>query len=569
MPHGHAIALPPRMNILPRFIPKVKPQRVSESDFTFGGREHFPFAARYINKNAKEGEAMRRMLWIILVMLLLIPAARAEETWTTLNSWGETVTWTRTETEWGSITWAVSESGEDWLPGFRYRGIDFAPADEFIAAYDEATGVETFYAEDIWCHDPDDRDSFVALAEKLLTSGEVGFRHDRRNSRLIIPGVGEAAMPEGAEIYDAYIRQQRLFMLLDTAGGGHGLRIVTWRDGIDVLDIAMPWSGGFDTFHVGPTADDHFILYLDTENPDFGYIVANEAEDGRWLLNTINTGWGVLEVTDWGVRDDMEEYWAYGACPWRDLAAMDWTTLPLTCWDALEAMEHEGWRFAAEGTKLFSAMDEASAVLMDVTVDTPLCLLKVEGDWAFVGVQKEWEGEADWYYGPWVGYVPVAMMNELPVNVLPGGEMGGWFVTMTVEEEQDSSCGCHTYTRTRMTFAPLDGWYDSASIEVEEGFAEAALAAYRETGYAATPMGFAESLLPYLWDSAGEEVVRDAVLTEGGLVLCLYDEFYDRWELILVRMEDGYWTNFRMSGPFRFTRDFAEGHSYGIEFCGE
>ncbi len=513
---------------------------------------------------------MRRLLRMILTIMLLLPAARADETWTEETAWGDTITYTQTDVDWGYILYSVTD---DWMVNFRYGDCIFAPCDDFVSVHNEMTGLQTFYRDEGWgsLFEPEE---VAAWAEKLLQNGEVAFVLDVNQGILILPGIGEVKMPDAlpCDIRDAYIRNQRLFMTLDTFDNRHFLRIVTWRDGIDVLDIAMPWSGSFDAFHVGAQVDDYFILHLDTPNPDFGYIIACEAEDGCWLLSTINTGREVIDVEDWGVRCDVNMYWAYGACPWRDLATMDWMTLPLTYMDAAEGMAHEGWRFAAEGAQLFAAMDGSTDALMDIPADTPLCLISVEGDWAFVGVQKTFEGEADFYDGPWVGYVPVAMLNELPVSLLPGGEVAGWFVTMTVETTEYRNYYGRVSYEYNLTFAPIDGCFDFIRIEVNEGFAEAALEAYRETGYAATPVQFAEELLPYLNFLTSRDIVADAVMSEKMLSLSVYREGEGVWELVLVtRDAEGkqQWTNFRMPGPFRFSRAQIGDWDYAIEFVGE
>ncbi len=311
---------------------------------------------------------MRRALLTILFLVLLALPALADTTWTEETVWGDTITYTRMDMDWGYI---IYNETDDWLVNFKYGNCIFAPCDDFVSVHDEMTGLQTFYRDERWdaffTHD-----ELSVWAEELLHHGDTAFVHDVDQGKLILPGIGEADLPAGqtCQIADAYIRQQRLFMTIDTADDRHFLYIITWRDGLDVRGIEMPWRGSFDSFHVGSESDDHFILHLDA-NADFGYIVVAEV-DGRWLLDTINTGWDAIAVDDWGVRSDVNEYWAYGDCPWRDIETMDWSTLPLTYGEAAAGMTHQGWMFAKEKTRLLASPDNEEAVLMELPADTPL-----------------------------------------------------------------------------------------------------------------------------------------------------------------------------------------------------
>lgn len=506
---------------------------------------------------------MRRMLIMIVTLLLLMVPALADTTWTEETVWGDTITYTRMDMDWGYI---IYNETDDLLVNFKYGNCTFAPCDDFVSVHDEMTGLQTFYRDERWdaffTHD-----ELSVWAEELLHHGDTAFVHDVDQGKLILPGIGEADLPAGqtCQIADAYIRQQRLFMTIDMADGRHFLYIVTWKDTLDVRAIEIPWSGSFDTFHVGPESDDHFILHLDA-NEDFGYVVAGEVE-GRWILNTINTGWDIIDIADWGVRSDVNSYWAYGDCPWRDLETMDWNTLPLTYEDAAAGMTHQGWMFAKAQTCLLASPDNEEAVLIELSADTPLCILRTEGDWAFVGVQMT-EGcflrDEDWW-GPWVGYVPLDMLTDMPQSFLPGGEIYGWFVTMTVEP----GSGRYYDNSVTIRFASIDNQQDFMPLEVMKDFVEHARAIYREKGYAATPLGFDESLLPDLvverYKSVRDGVVHDAVVTENKLLLAMQDAD-GVWKLRIFQ-NDLVWTDIRMPGPFRFSREsVADTFDYAFEF---
>ncbi len=507
---------------------------------------------------------MRRAVLTILLLALLAVPALAEETWTEETARGDTITYAREETEWGHILYSVTDGY--WVVNFKYGDCIFASCNEYVSVHNEMTGLQTFYRDERWgsLFDPD---KLAVWAEDLLQNGEGAFVHDVNQGKLILPGIGEVDLPsyDSCDILDAYDRGQRLFMTIDTFDNRHFLYIVTWQDGLDVRVVEMPWSGSFDTFHVGPESDDHFILHLDA-NGDFGYIVVWEIE-GRWILNTINTGWDVIGVEDWGVRSDVNSYWAYGECPWRDIETMDWNTLPLTYGAAAAGMTHQGWMFPKEETTILVGPAANAAAAMTIPADTPLCILRTEGDWAFVGVQMT-EGcfltDEDWW-GPWVGYVPLDALSDMPQSVLPGGEIFGWFVTMTVEP----GSGQYYDNSVTIQFASIDNWHDFMSLEVMKDFVESARAVYQEKGYAATPLGFDEALLPYLvverYKFVRDGVVHDAIVTENKLLLAMQDAD-GIWKLRIFQ-NDLVWTDVRMPGSFRFNRETAaDDYEYAIEF---
>ncbi len=496
---------------------------------------------------------MRRILLLLCLLLLAVPAF-ADETWTQTTDWGDVITYTQVDTEWGYILYNETD---DWMVNFRYDSCTFAPRDDYVSVHDEMTGLQTFYRANwpSWAT-PEE----VAALAQTVPSSEVAFVYDMNGEKLILPGVGEIDMPgTSSAIHDAYERGQRLFMTFTNFEGQHFLRIVTWQDDLDVRTIEMPWSGSFDTFHISskPEDNDFFILYLDATE-DFGYITANEVE-GRWLLGGMNTGWEVVDFAPWGVSIDVNSHWAYGTHDWQDLETIDWNSFPLTYAEAVQGLQHEGWLFPKMDTPMYAAPDTASAVVVTCPQDTPLRVLRTEGEWVWVGLLdlEEWSGD---FRTPPVGYVPLSELADQPETVLPGGEILGWFVTMTVE------ASTHYTEEYMLIFTPLDGYYEPFAITVAAGFAEAARAAYREKGYAVTPMGFDESLLPYL--DAGyrlieHETIEDAVLTDSGMLMAIrYED--GTWEL---HIESEYDTlKILMPGPFRFSRGEDWWGEYGIVF---
>ncbi len=486
---------------------------------------------------------MRRAVLTILFLILLTVPALAETTWTEETAWGDPITYTREDTDWGHILYSVTDGY--WVVNFKYGDCIFASCNEYVSVHNEMTGLQTFYRDERWgaLYDPD---GIAVWAEDLLQNGEVAFVHDVNQSKLILPDVGEVELPAGlsCDIQDAYIRQQRLFMTIDTFDDRHFLYIVTWQNGLDVRAIEIPWSGYFDSYHVGDS-NDCIYLWLEMFEEEDGRIAAYE-EDGRWILDMVGAN-DLFFFTPYGVQQDMYRFWAYGTHPWNDIETMDWTTLPLTYEDAVAGLTREGWRFPHESQPIYAAPDVGAELVALCPKDTPVCVIRTEGEWAYVGAQLlDEDGH------PCVGYMLTSALEEMPLqsHVLPGGEIAGWFVMMTVENDL-------------LTFAPIDFWtnYRPIPIEVRSGFIDAARAAYQEKGYAATPIGFDESLLPYLKDSwSDRETVCDAIVTDSMLALAVRKDWDDGDSEWLLRIVNGTQevtnrSDLRMPRPFRFDRE--------------
>ncbi len=485
---------------------------------------------------------MRRAILTILFLVLLAVPAQADTTWTVEGD-RYTDVYTQTQTSWGYIVYRESEDGPyNYVDRFKYDGCVFDVCDDYVWAYDEIAGRQTFYCAD-WLQGDASAEEIAAYAESVL-SAEAIFTHDRTRNTLQIPGREETAMPEGGVISDAYDRQQRLFMTIDTADGRHFLYIITWQDGLDVRAIEIPWSGYFDSYHVGDS-NDCIYLWLEMFEDEDGRIAAYE-EDGRWILDMVGAN-DLFFFTPYGVQQDMYRFWAYGTHPWNDIETMDWTTLPLTYADAVAGLSREGWRFPHESQPIYAAPDVGAELVALCPKDTPVCVIRTEGEWAYVGAQLlDEDGH------PCVGYMLTSALEEMPLqsHVLPGGELCGWFVMMTVENDL-------------LTFAPIDFWtnYQPIPIEVRSGFIDAARAAYQEKGYAATPIGFDESLLPHLKDYWMErETVCDAIVTDSMLALAVRKDWNNGDSEWLLRIVNGTQevtnrSDLRMPRPFRFDRE--------------
>ncbi len=500
---------------------------------------------------------MRRITLMTLFLLLLIFPALADTTWTVEDDY-YTYIYTQVDTEWGHILYREDKYGpSNYVENFKYGSCTFDVCDDYVSVYDETTGVQTFYRGK-WVKAAASADEAAAYAENVLANAEVVFIHDRNRNALHIPGMDEISVPPGGVIQDAYDRQQRLFMTIDTADGRHFLYIVTWQDGLDVRAIEIPWSGYFDSYHVGDSNDCIYLWLEMFEDEDEDGRIAAYEEDGRWTLEMVNAI-GMYFFTPYGVQQDMYRFWAYGTHPWNDIETMDWNTLPLTYEDAVAGLSREGWRFPHEDQPIYAAPDVGAKLVALCPKDTPVCVIRTEGEWAYVGAQL-----ADDEWDACVGYMLTSALEEMPLqsNVLPGGELCGWFVMMTVDAEPRDTYG-KTATDYFLHFAPIDPWtnYQPIPVEVRAGFIEAARAAYLEKGYAATPIGFDEALLPYLMDYWPErETICDAIVTDSMLALAVrydWDDGDSEWLLRIVNgtQEVTNRSDLRMPGPFRFDRE--------------
>ncbi len=249
---------------------------------------------------------MRRIMLTVLLLLLMLPAAHADETWTEATPDGDVITYTQVDTDWGYVLYNETD---DWMVNFRHGSCIFASCNEYVSVHDEMTGLQTFYRAEWPSYATPEE---AAILAQTVPAAPVAFVYDLDREKLVILGVGETDMPGmSSAIHDAYDLGQRLFLTFTNFEGQHYLRIVTWADGLDVRTIEMPWSGLFDTYHMSrqPEDNDHFVLRLDAGEA-FGYITVHETH-GRWLLTELNTGREVISFA-----------------PWPDIETMDWGSLP-------------------------------------------------------------------------------------------------------------------------------------------------------------------------------------------------------------------------------------------------
>ncbi len=441
----------------------------------------------------------------------------------------------------GCVTWRTF-ANRIRMTGFRVGSRTYGIFQEYLSVHDEDTGVLTLYRDDGSFGDAYMSFADVAaFAQNLHDAGEWVFSVEPDGSVMRLPSGEELPLPEMDNIdaiAGAYDRGSRIFLSVDTADGGHLLRIVTKGETAEVLDIPVPWTCWFDSYHVGPNDDTVLYPSFDVGGPDEYLEMSFEWEDGCWKLDVINNGWEVIGFREYDISRDTDLNVVFGVHPWHTLETLDWSTLPRTFAQAAAGMTKEGWLFAAEDLSLRASPDGAAETVASCAADTPLAVIRFEGEWALVGLHQE-----D-MWGPNTGYVPVESLRAEPVSAIPGGEADGWFYTMTVEDgllRFDSPM-------TECPFTPL---------RVYGGFEGVARALFREQGYAATPARFDPALYPYLDGLIYEEyAIHDLFLTENAAVISVdMGEGRCRLEIVSDPAEKAEDTNVYMPAPFHFDRE--------------
>ncbi len=483
---------------------------------------------------------MRRLLPLLLLMLMMSPSALA---------WEDYTVYPKEDNAPDSVTYCDNLRG-GYVDVFTIGGTTYDYAGEYIEVTD-ASGLMTFFRTDEGWPDVDTAmPDIMAYAAALPEAGERVFTFDGRTGTLTLADGTVHALPGTSEIVDYYDRGSRLFLTLDTEAGAHWLCIVPTNGG-EPYTKALPFSGYFDSYHVGPEDDTVLYLSLDTGVEDDYFELAFYWNGERWTLGTMKNYWEVIDFDDYAICRDTDFSVTFGHHTWHDLETLDFSTLPHTFTELAAMLTHEGWRFAAQDLTLLTSPDANAEPATgqpdwdDKTApavcpaDTPLCLLGTEGDWAKVGLHLD-----DLDYA--VGYVPMSMLLTEPINVIPGGEAQGWFYTMTVEDGV-------LYFRTPSEYFPI------VPIEVERAFADAARDLYREKGYSATPMRFDPDLYDlvkhFSWTI---DSVRDMFLTDTALVTSCTMSWLEGNVLEIIHHptdEHPTYYDIKMPAPFTFDRE--------------
>ena len=215
-------------------------------------------------------------------------------------------------------------------------------------------------------------------------------------------GYAEFMLREGESWEELGAASDGLIGVSVNAAGQKGLRIAKWN-GSDFAEVtASPMTEkdfALDTFHSG---DGFLILDLsDMENEYYAYI--SRGEDGAWYWSGVNTGHAIYRFCDAYMLDDTYSFYDSNVC--HHYGRM---TLPL----ALEELDFS--RMALKGPELAAFLDASSWACVREN-ETPvyaapdaapfaLCYARLagtvaaeEGDWVCLQIGSEEHGLRGWF----------------------------------------------------------------------------------------------------------------------------------------------------------------------------
>lgn len=425
-------------------------------------------------------------------------------------------------------TWETNEC--TLLESFRMGERVYSRIYDYTVVLNEERAVRTYYRQAFPIYTTDTGE-LADFALKTLAEAEAAFEITLQPSVLRLTDGREIPVPS-SEICTGYDVPGRYLLTMECPDGGYQLLIITADETLDVLRVNLPWPAGFDSFHIG-TMKDHFILLPRWDEPYEASELVFAEEEGRWFLTCINNGCEVIGIGDTSVMRDVDDWPVTGLHPWHDLTEMDLSALPHSYEEMTATLQSEGWAFLTAGTSLYAAPDAEMPCATIEHADTPIHVLRREGEWSLVVPNCEENAV----------YVSTSALLTLPETVLPGGEWDGVFATLTVE---DGIANFQPLPKSasaeEVTFAPFP---------VLEGFEEAVLRAYQTEGGAITPMSISAQVAPTL--GVGEDAganqlpVRGVWITnttaffllknpKGGDIVRIIHRRDDAWRVQSLRM---------------------------------
>ena len=157
------------------------------------------------------------------------------------------------------------------------------------------------------------------------------------------------------------------------------------------------------------TQDGEYITQQSTPLPDGGeaeIVYAPENKSFTLFVNKASLGyplapygetWGILMGDDqvgnfWEIVErSPNSAWTFGSHPWSDIAKMDWTHMPDSEWDVLDAMNTEGWATPYspnynDRVHLRAAPREDAVSLGKYYNGTPIRVLEQGAQWTHVSI---------------------------------------------------------------------------------------------------------------------------------------------------------------------------------------
>lgn len=208
-----------------------------------------------------------------------------------------------------------------------------------------------------------------------------------------------ALLPEGDSLVEIDVQQEALILLTEDAAGERRISICAWNEDAGAYAIdktrTLPKGSWLDTIYNG---EEEIIVCWRTERDvhHYSFQRCNDAE--RWTLRwgmtmkgNFGAGVNYLFNHDEGSGLAHNDGRYYGAHPWSDVTALDWTTLPHTFEEAFAQLDMRGYAVVnnpnpADRLHLRAAPDRNARSYGKFYNRTPVCVLDVMGDWAYVGV---------------------------------------------------------------------------------------------------------------------------------------------------------------------------------------
>ena len=152
---------------------------------------------------------------------------------------------------------------------------------------------------------------------------------------------------------------------------------------------ALPDSVIPDLFHSWSTVAVNVYPLADSQSDGVYYSFKRRA-DGRWTLFTVMSNNGIFSYLAFGLTYDLS-IWLVGDYPEVELAAVDWSALPVSLTQAEAMLDQSGWaRVISDDPNnrlhLRTAPDRNSASLGKYYQGTPVRVLGQSGDWTEVDI---------------------------------------------------------------------------------------------------------------------------------------------------------------------------------------
>lgn len=206
----------------------------------------------------------------------------------------------------------------------------------------------------------------------------------------VADGLCDGLLEDGDALLTVDLKWESLVMLVQKPGGARRLRVAEWDGAAYTVRETgdLPSDAELDTVH--PDEESLELAFGLKGNGYTRMMGFRLLADGRWALDWL---WAEEEMY-FGVSWLSREAFApgvYGAHPWSDLFAIDFSALPGTFDEALARLNSDGYALVnnpdpADRLHLRTKPDRSAASLGKFYNGTPVHVLERDGAWAHVRV---------------------------------------------------------------------------------------------------------------------------------------------------------------------------------------